>query len=279
MAKPTSTPTALDHPFDKHGGPVITNGSGRSGEAEYRGRIVSPTCTEGRIDAAGTAEFGGAMPNGDGAGAPAEGVADGTAGGTAPAPPAERPAPEAAAPQGSGAGRMPLGRAEQRVAIALIGIFMLFVVALVVMRSDQYWDRLVFLLAGVEALVFAAAGALFGTSVQRTQAVEARQQAVQERQAAAKERERADQFEQQARSGQALADVIRAKAGLPPAGAGGSDEPGGGEGRGARPDRPPLRAGAGDGAGGGAGGADRDLTELAEMVDRWFPRSPGAAGR
>jgi hypothetical protein len=217
--------------------------------------------------------FGGAMPDGDGAGA-LEAPVEGTAEGTAP----ERPAPPP--PQGSAVGRGPLGRTEQRVAIGLIGIFMVFVVVLVVLRSDQYWDRLVFLLAGVEALVFAAAGALFGTSVQRTQAVEARQQAAQERQAAAKERERADQFEREARSGQALADVIRAKAGLPPAGSDGSDgsdQAGGGEGRGARPDRPPLRAGAG--SGGGAGGADRDLTELAEMVDRWFPRSPGAAGR
>jgi hypothetical protein len=204
------------------------------------------------------------MPNGDAAGtlgAPAEE--------TATRPPAERPAPPAqqgpppAAPHV--AERPPLGRAEQLAAIALIGVFLAFVVALVLLRADEHWDRLVFLLAGVEAIVFAAAGALFGTSVQRTQAVEARQ-------AATEERERADRFESQARSGQALADVIRAKAGRAAAS---PDGDGGGSGgaRGARPDRPPLRSGAG--LPGADGGEERHLAELVQMADRGFPRAAG----
>jgi hypothetical protein len=170
-----------------------------------------------------------------------------------------------------------LGRAEQRVAIGLIAIFMIFVVVLVVLRSDEHWDRLVFLLGGVEALVFAAAGALFGTSVQRTQAVEARQQAAQERQAATRERERADQFEQQARNGQALADVIRAKAaqaaGDQADGANAGEDGGASGPRRARPPGP-IRAGVGPSAPGN--GRDRDMAELAQMVNRWFPAGPGS---
>src|SRR5262245_49188774 len=198
------------------------------------------------------------MPNGDGPGSPGEPAEE-----TATRRPDGTPAPQRpqAPPAPPPAGRPALGRAEQLAAIALIGVFLAFVVALVLMRADEHWDRLVFLLAGVEAIVFAAAGALFGTSVQRTQAVEARQ-------AATEERERADRFESQARSGQALADVIRAKAGQATAAAPDGDGEGPGA-RGARPDRPPLRSGAG--LPGADGEERRHLAELAQMVDRWFP--------
>ncbi|MER8185179.1 hypothetical protein [Kitasatospora sp. NPDC094015] len=41
-------------------------------------------------------------------------------------------------------------------------------------RADLNWDRLVFLFSGVEAIVFAAAGMVFGTAVQRSQVQTAR---------------------------------------------------------------------------------------------------------
>jgi hypothetical protein len=42
-------------------------------------------------------------------------------------------------------------------------------------KSEVYWSRLVFLFQGVEALVFAAAGLVFGTSINRNQLSDARE--------------------------------------------------------------------------------------------------------
>ena len=58
------------------------------------------------------------------------------------------------------------GRAERGLAFALIGLFLVAIV-MYLLRGDQYWDRLLFLFGALEALVFAGAGALFGTTVQR----------------------------------------------------------------------------------------------------------------
>lgn len=60
-----------------------------------------------------------------------------------------------------------LGPLEKAVAVALLIGMAAFVVALVYLRGDPAWDRLVFLFSGYEAIVFAAAGALFGTRIQR----------------------------------------------------------------------------------------------------------------
>jgi len=48
--------------------------------------------------------------------------------------------------------------------------------------SQTAWDRLVYLLTGVEAVAFASAGWLFGKEVHRSEAQEARKQVVTERQ-------------------------------------------------------------------------------------------------
>jgi len=63
-------------------------------------------------------------------------------------------------------------------------------------QSEVIWTRLLVVLGSVEAVAFAAAGALFGTSVQR--------QRVEE------QRERADANESAALNGQKLAAAIKA---------------------------------------------------------------------
>ena len=70
-----------------------------------------------------------------------------------------------------------LGRAERGLAFALIGLFLVAIVVMYLLRGDQYWDRLLFLFGALEALVFAGAGALFGTTVQRGNVDAARQDA------------------------------------------------------------------------------------------------------
>ena len=90
-------------------------------------------------------------------------------------------------------------------------------------------------------------------------------------------------MEQQARNGQALADVIRARVARR---VGGDGQDGGGTGpedqtdpmRRARPSRLPLRSGAA-GTEPAAGFQDMvDMVELAEMAERWFPRGDGTTG-
>jgi len=86
------------------------------------------------------------------------------------------------------------------VAIATLGFFALVLVYLArqIGLPQPQWDRLVFLLNGVEAIAFAAAGYLFGKEVNR--------------QRAEKAEERADAAEGDATSGRALATVVKAKA-------------------------------------------------------------------
>ncbi|MDH6108447.1 hypothetical protein P3T36_003909 [Kitasatospora sp. MAP12-15] len=72
----------------------------------------------------------------------------------------------------------PLGPAATVTVIALLVVFLAALVVLGVMRGDKNWDRLIYLLSGLEAVVFAGAGALFGTTVQRAQVVDAKQEAV-----------------------------------------------------------------------------------------------------
>ncbi|NAS21159.1 hypothetical protein GT755_05585 [Herbidospora sp. NEAU-GS84] len=100
---------------------------------------------------------------------------------------------------------MPENQGPSRLQIWLgVGLIVLFVaalVALVLLRDDPQWDRLVFLLQGLEALVFAAAGVLFGTAVGRSSA------AVQE---VAQAQERAAVAETDAANGRALASAVLA---------------------------------------------------------------------
>jgi hypothetical protein len=88
-----------------------------------------------------------------------------------------------------GAGTMRLGRAERWLAFALVVVFLVALVAMYRLRADQYWDRLLYLFGALEALVFAGAGALFGTTVQRGNVEAARQDAEVARQDATEARQ------------------------------------------------------------------------------------------
>jgi hypothetical protein len=142
-----------------------------------------------------------------------------------------------------------LGRAGAVTAIGLLVAFLAALVVLGVMRGDKDWDRLIYLLSGLEAVVFAGAGALFGTTVQRAQVVEAKQEAVTERQ-------RADSNESEAMAGRALhRGVVEKEAQQQGAAAAASAGP-----PGARAGRPTA-----------GGGAPSDVAELAQLARSLFP--------
>jgi hypothetical protein len=126
-----------------------------------------------------------------------------------------------------GAATMRLGRAERGLAFALVVLFLAALVVMYGLRGDQYWDRLLYLFGALEALVFAGAGALFGTTVQRgnlevarkdaeaarQDANEARQDAAQAQATVAEARQEAARHREEARvlaeRGTRLADATR----------------------------------------------------------------------
>ena len=134
-------------------------------------------------------------------------------------------------------GSMVLGKVEQRAALVLIGLFVVFIIVMIVLRDSAQWDRLAYLFGGFEALVFAAGGALFGTSVQRGQTLKAEA--------------RADANQADATHGRALADLVRIKHGAPAE----ADE-----GRGGRPQQQAT--------------GESAMAELARTADEWFPKAP-----
>ena len=104
------------------------------------------------------------------------------------------------------------------VAATVLAIYIVLIVTLIRMRSDDHWDRLVFLFAGFEAIVFAAAGWMFGTTVQRSRvegAETARQQAVDDAETARAEekfaRQEKDAAIRDAERGRALDAAVKAK--------------------------------------------------------------------
>jgi len=104
------------------------------------------------------------------------------------------------------------GRVQMIAAIGLIVVFVVFLVVLYFSRDDKYWDRLVFLLAGFEAIVFAAAGALFGTTVQRATVQIAQQDAAVAKADAAAARTKAEEARSEAEAGVALLRIVQEKA-------------------------------------------------------------------
>ncbi len=138
------------------------------------------------------------------------------------------------------------------IAVALVVAYAVLVAMLVGMRADTHWDRLVFLLGGFEAIVFAGAGWLFGTTVQRgkvehanADAAQARQDADDAKQTAEAARAERNQAKDEAEKGLALGHAIKAKAAVV------------GNGRqGARPDEEPVSP---------------ELAELANLAQRLFP--------
>jgi hypothetical protein len=162
-----------------------------------------------------------------------------------------------------------LGPAERALAFALIGLFLVALAVMYRLRDDQHWDRLLFLFGALQALVFAGAGALFGTTVQRGNVEAARKDAQTARQEttlarehlsaardeAARHREEAQVL---AERGTRLADTMRVFAAgpHPPR----PDHPG------ARPeDLAPAAPPA-------------EMASLVELANLWFPPRAGERG-
>jgi hypothetical protein len=87
-------------------------------------------------------------------------------------------------------------RVVAALALAAFGILVVYLVAQVD-EDDVEWSRLAWIFASVEALAFGAAGALFGSSIQRERAEKAEQAASENAQDAA--------------NGRALAEAIKAE--------------------------------------------------------------------
>ena len=79
------------------------------------------------------------------------------------------------------------------VAFCIIGVYVASMWLMMQHRGDPApeWDRLVFLFTGFEAIVFVAAGAIFGTRVQRASVEAAQEQSRQAREDLGAEQERA----------------------------------------------------------------------------------------
>jgi hypothetical protein len=112
-------------------------------------------------------------------------------------------AQERAAPPTPADGRPALR--EQVAPFVAIGALVFFALLLtyVIMQiglPQQQWDRIVFVISGVEAIAFAAAGYLFGREVNRQRAERAE--------------ERAEEAEEDAANGRTLATVTKNKASL-----------------------------------------------------------------
>jgi hypothetical protein len=163
-----------------------------------------------------------------------------------------------------GAGAKELGQAEKLIVGGLIVVFLAAIVAMYLLRDDGHWDRLLFLFGALQALCFAGAGALFGTSVQRGNVVQAQQDAAEARATAdsAREDAAAKGVEAEAERGKArveaergmnLADAVRAAAAAARSGLGQTDRPG------ARIED--LATGA----------APAELAPVLELADRLFP--------
>jgi hypothetical protein len=189
-------------------------------------------------------------------------------------------APQGGAPQSGAAagGDKPatpaggIGPAAMITAIALIVVYIVMLFILMSMRNDKEWDRLVYLLSGFEALVFAGAGALFGTTIQRANvtaarndATEAKKDAADAKQTAKAESDRAQKAETDAAAGRFLAAAVKTKADTRTSG--GPDQLLGDAwpGRGSRPEDAQEASGA------GSARLDSDLAELSALARTILP--------
>lgn len=141
-------------------------------------------------------------------------------------------------------------------ALILIAAWLAFlgVLALNTDATELTWTRLFSVLTSLEAVVFAAAGALFGTTVQRQRVEDAKQEASDAKKEASEAKDEAATNAQAAANGRALAESIKARGEA--AGGAGQDASG-------------RRRRAGEGA--GAAGAASEVDELVAMARRLFP--------
>ncbi|MGH9631269.1 MAG: hypothetical protein ACRD7E_23435 [Bryobacteraceae bacterium] len=79
--------------------------------------------------------------------------------------------------------------------------------------TEVEWARLFSILSSLEAVAFAAAGALFGTAIQRQRVQEARERAEKAEERAAGAEKSATSNAQAAVNGRALATAVKARAG------------------------------------------------------------------
>jgi hypothetical protein len=144
---------------------------------------------------------------------------------------AAEPPSEKAVPGGGPLASPKLTGVALWTAIFAIAIWLGFSIFLVAKAgtNDTEWARIAWVFGSIQAVAFAAAGALFGTSVQQQNVSNAQQQAM----SAQKD---ADQQREDATKGRTLAMTLQAEANAPPAGgtAGtrsfGAGAPAGGEG-------------------------------------------------
>lgn len=100
------------------------------------------------------------------------------------------------------------------VAASVLLCFGIMVVALLRVAggsSETTWSRLVFIYSGVEAIVFAAAGAIFGTQIQRSQTVAAEQRTAVAESEAQDALRKAEDKAKDANAGVALRHAIEAE--------------------------------------------------------------------
>ena len=103
--------------------------------------------------------------------------------------------------------RLGFSAAQFVVALCILGLYIGSMWLMFLNRDDRQWDRMVYLFTGFEAIVFVAAGAIFGTRVQRASVEAANEQTRRAREDLGVERERAARA---ARLEEATANFIRA---------------------------------------------------------------------
>jgi hypothetical protein len=117
----------------------------------------------------------------------------------APAPPGQGgPGPKPAA--GRGRRKKPDGAsfdvAQFLVALLVLGVYVASMWLMFQHRADPQWDRMVYLFTGFEAIVYVAAGVIFGTRIQRASVEAAHEQSRQAREDMRAQRERGDRAAQ-----------------------------------------------------------------------------------
>lgn len=111
--------------------------------------------------------------------------------------------------------RQGLGVVATIVAIALIVVYLVFLMLQWndVKAGDLEWSRRSALFGGLEALAFAAAGGILGTTVQRQVTKKAEDQAADAKERAEEQKARADSNQIAAEKGRALHNLVEIKGG------------------------------------------------------------------
>ena len=119
----------------------------------------------------------------------------------------------------SGTAKVSVSGTALATAFVVLAAFTGFVWYMITQRSagDIAWSRLAWLFSSVEAIAFGAAGALFGSNVQRQRAEKAEAAAEQNATAAANGRALAASIKADARGGSAPADVLEGTGSAGPA--------------------------------------------------------------